>query len=141
MTGNERRGQVRLRPGALTFVAVRPPFSRLGRLIDIGQDGLSFQYLGTAGQMGNQLKENGSFEIDIFLKDRRYYLPKMPCVVIYDKKSEEGETFPAGLEIRRCGMKFGQLEKEQMSRLDLYLETYAAMGISQTDVKSVPHHA
>jgi hypothetical protein len=141
MTISERRGQARLQPGAVTFVAVRPHFVKLGRLIDIGQDGLSFQYVGQIGETGGRLKETMSFEIDIFLKDRRYYLPGMPCVVIYDRKSEHEEAFPAGLEIRRCGLKFRGLEKEQMSRLDLYLETYAAVGISSRDVEALRHHA
>jgi hypothetical protein len=140
MTRGERRGRVRLRPGVVTFVAVRPDFDKLGRLIDIGQGGLSFQYVGQIGETGGGLKETTSFEIDLFLKDRRYYLPGMPCVVIYDRRSEQRETFPPGLEFRRCGLKFGELEKEQVSRLDLYLETYAALGIPSRRVKALRHH-
>jgi hypothetical protein len=116
-----------------SVVAVRPNFVKLGRLIDIAQDGLSFQYLGQSGETGSRLKEMASIEIDIFLKGSKYYLPGMPCVLIYDRKSEPGGSFPAGLETRRCGLKFGQLQKEQMSRLEFYIERYSAEGISQPD--------
>ncbi|MBW1780328.1 MAG: hypothetical protein JRL30_06275 [Deltaproteobacteria bacterium] len=122
---------MRLRPGDVTFVAVRPRFARLGRLIDIGEDGLSFQYLEQVGrQAGTRERAAESFEIDIFVKDKKYYLPGMPCVVIYDKRSDQGETLPAGLETRRCGLQFKRLKKKQADQLDVYLETYAASSAS-----------
>ena len=126
MMENERRGKVRLRPKVLTFVAVRPGFVELGRLLDIGEEGLSFQYLGKSGGIGGQKEDKLSFEVDIFLSDKKYYLPRVPCVLIYDRKSEEGATFPFGLENRHCVLRFRRLKKGQIDQLGLYLKEYAA---------------
>jgi len=41
----ERRESFRLRPKLDTFVALRPEFSTLGKLMDINKSGLCFQYL------------------------------------------------------------------------------------------------
>ncbi len=128
MLEDEQRGNVRFRPTALTFVAVRPNFARLGKVIDIGENGLSFQYLDQPVEnRGRRLEAMEPMEIDMFLKDNRYYLPKMQCRLIYDSRSKEENSLPAGMETRRCGLRFGRLGKEQRDRLKFYLETYAAM--------------
>jgi len=42
----ERRRNMRLNPKELTFVSVRPEFSKAGELFNMSRDGLCFQYLG-----------------------------------------------------------------------------------------------
>jgi len=81
----ERRRTLRSYPNELTFVVMRPEFSKSGKLLDISSGGLCFQYLFTSNP-----SEGGaaSVKIDIFIIDNGYYLPKVPCTLVYDEKKE-----------------------------------------------------
>jgi hypothetical protein len=118
----ERRRNARLHPKKLTFVAVRPEFSRSGELFNISRSGLCFQYL----RMQNPTEdESKSIKIDIFIINNNYYLPKVPCTLIYDVEEKKGPTlFPKDFEFRRCGLKFGEISFEQAQKLGLYLENH-----------------
>jgi len=116
----ERRGKFRLQSKDLTFVAVRPEFVNLGRLLDISKDGLCFQYMSKEGQV----IDGATFNIDIFINRNGYYLSRVPCRLIYDREINEGTTFPIGLEYRRCGLQFQRLTKEQADGLALYLKIH-----------------
>ena len=122
MKNNERREHARLRPKKLTFVALRPDFIKLGKIIDISKGGLCFQYMAKEDQDDG----NTSLSVDMFISDNGYYLPGIPCRLIRDIKMEEGMTFPIGLEYRLCGLQFGKLKKEQRSQLDHYLKDHTA---------------
>jgi hypothetical protein len=114
----ERRRNARLNPKELTFVAVRPEFSQSGELLDISRGGLCFQYLrklNPGGDMKTPLK------IDIFIINNGYYLPKIPCTLVYDVETDKEALFPMSLESRRCGLQFGNLSHEQTSQVELYL--------------------
>jgi len=118
----ERRKNARLNPRELTFVAVRPEFSRSGELLDISRGGLCFQYLhrqNPGGNMGTPLK------IDIFIINNGYYLPKVPCTMVYDAEEKRGPTlFPMNFEFRRCGLQFSKLSHEQAHKVELYLKNH-----------------
>jgi len=122
MTNTERRQKVRLQPKALTFVAVRPEFARLGRLIDISMDGACFQYM----THGDQVGDTESIDVDIFLNNNGLYLQNVPCSMIYDKVIEGGMTLPNIMENRRCGLQFRRLTQEHIAQMDLYLRDYTA---------------
>jgi len=118
----ERRRNSRVSPKEPTFVAVRPEFSRSGELLDISRGGLRFQYLrkiNPGEDMATPLK------IDIFLINNGYYLPKVPCTLIYDVEEEKGPALlPMRLESRHCGLKFGKLSPEQTRQVELYLSQH-----------------
>ncbi|MFC1535272.1 hypothetical protein ACFL7M_18135 [Thermodesulfobacteriota bacterium] len=122
MTDTERREKVRLRPENLTFVAVRPEFAKLGRLLDITIDGLCFQYMAH----GDLVEYASSIEVDIFMNNNGYYLQSIPCEFIYDTVIEKEETLPTGVEFRRCGLHFVKLSKEHIDQLELYIKEYTA---------------
>ena len=118
----ERRRNARLNPKELTFVVVRPEFSRSGELLDISRDGLCFQYLRRLNPRGDVATP---LRIDIFTINNGYYLPKVPCTLIYDVEEKKGPTlFPMRLEFRRCGLQFGKLSHEQTRQVELYLNHY-----------------
>ena len=77
----ERRRNARVSPKEMTFVAMRPEFSKSGELLDISRGGLCFQYLRRLNHEGNV---KTSLKIDIFIINNGYYLPKVPCTLIYD---------------------------------------------------------
>jgi len=69
--------------------------------------------------MGTPLK------IDIFIINNGYYLPKVPCTMVYDAEEKKGPTlFPMNFEFRRCGLQFGKLSQEQASQVELYLSQH-----------------
>ena len=132
MNKTERRETYRLLPKDLTFVAMRPKFSKLGKLLNISGSGLCFQYMGQIGAQKDQAGNGTSFEVDMFVSDKEYYLPRVPCSLIYDTELERGMTFPIGLEYRCCGLKFKKFTKNQTDQLSLYLKNYTVKNREQT---------
>jgi len=126
MINAERREEVRLRPKDLTFVAVRPKFAKLGRLLDINRRGLCFQYMAESRAEGDLTGSTGSLEIDIFIKNNEYYLPSLLCKLIYDAKMKDRTIFPMGLEYRSCGLQFRKPERTQIDQLELFLKNQTA---------------
>jgi len=117
----ERRRNARLNPKELTFVVLRPEFSKSGELLDISRGGLCFQYLHKPNP-GRDVP--ASVKIDIFIINNGYYLPKVPCTLIYDVEKKEATSFPISLEFRRCGLQFGELSHEQTRQVELYLSNH-----------------
>jgi len=128
MMNAERREALRFRPKDLTFVALRPDFARLGKMLDISKGGLSFQYITSAGEV-DQPKDVASLDIDLFLSKNGYYLAGVPCKMIYEKKKEIGALDPSNLEYRLCGLEFGELTKGQSNLLEFYLSHYTSDSI------------
>jgi len=122
----ERREIERSRPRDLTFVSVRSKSAKLGKLLDISKDGLSFQYMAETGVQGDQVQNVTPLEIDMFISDKGYHLASLPCKLVYDTETVERTTFPIGLEYRRCGLKFGKLIEKQTDQLKFYLKSHVA---------------
>ena len=117
----ERRESLRLRPKEKTFVALRPEFVKLGKLLDISKRGLCFQYF----SRGESIRKSPKLNIDMFISNNGYYLPNIPCREIYDEKISKGMTVAMGLEYHRCGLQFDTLSKHQIDQLDLFLSEHA----------------
>jgi len=90
----------------------------LGRIRDISRGGLAFEYVCSEGG-----REESS-AIDIFLSGQGFYLPEIPCKVVYD--FHMGADLPSISEFqeRRCGVEFGKLTEEQERKLELFFSTY-----------------
>ena len=116
----ERREKERRRPKDTTFVALRPEFVKLGKLTDISSTGLCFEYLAK----GEVAPGPNPIEMDMFISGNGYYLPNVPCRLIYDIKTKRGMTFMVGLEYRRCGLHFTRLSEAQMDQLEYYLTNH-----------------
>ena len=117
----ERRKNARLNPKELTFVVVRPEFSRSGELCNISRGGLCFEYLHKQNPAGNVAK---SLKVDIFIINNGYYLPKVPCTLVYDVEKKGPTLFPMSFEFRSCGLQFGKLSHEQTRQVEIYLSHY-----------------
>ena len=120
---DERRINLRLQPKEATFIALRPEFARLGKLRDINRQGLCFQYL----CKGEPIEISVPLNVDMFVSNNGYYLPNIPCKLVYDKKVKNG-AFVVGLEYRRCGLKFDRLNRQQSEQLELYLNEHTTKG-------------
>ena len=122
MSASERREDLRMRPKKMTYVALRPDFSKLGKIQDISMGGLCFQYMAKEGQNG----DSEHFDIDIFISEDGYYLPSVPCKLVYEKKMKKAVSHPVSLEYRLCGLQFDQLSGEQAGQLVHYLKNHTA---------------
>ena len=116
----ERRKTVRFLPQTETYVALRPDFTKLGKLIDISRGGLAFRYIGP------EEESRGPTQLDLFTGNNGFYLSRLPCKVIYDASSLKKETSSPLLERRRCGLEFGEATEAQTAQLDLYFANHVA---------------
>jgi len=117
----ERRKDVRMKPNELTFVALRPDFSRLGKVIDISRGGICFQYM--VPENHDALTE--ALWVDVFLSTSSYYVPSVPCQLVYERRHQPG-AFPIGMEYRQCGIRFADLTADQSAQLSFYLANHTA---------------
>jgi c-di-GMP-binding flagellar brake protein YcgR len=117
----EHRKHKRLGVETLAFAAFRPEFKKLVRIRNISRSGLACEYLVHKGM--NQ--GSSESEIDIFLSDDKFYVPKLPCRVVYDTKIAKHEKiFNHTMENRRCGLKFGKLSEIQRKQLEFFIENH-----------------
>ncbi len=91
----------------------------IGKLNNISQGGLAFQYTPVEGQKPE------SETIDIMAKSPDLlYLPSMACRTMYDiSVLAEDQTF-TGASTRLRGLKFVGLQKVQTQKLTLFIEKY-----------------
>jgi hypothetical protein len=116
---DERRRLRRCFPRNTAFAVLRPHFTKLGKIKDINRDGLAFHYI------AHQEQKRDSSDIDIFLSGDRFYLSKIPSEIIYDIKIvEENNVFLDAFETRRCGLKFGELTRDQALQLEFFLKNH-----------------
>ena len=113
----ERRKYTRFRAKDGALIEVRSHRGRLGEIIDISKGGLAFRYI----DIGDRPK--GSFELDIFLKEKGFRLERVPARTISDLKMTK--YFPySSTKTRRQGVQFGDLTQTQISKLDHFIKNY-----------------
>lgn len=117
----ERREKERLRPQKMTFIAFKPQFVKLGKILDISEGGLCCQYLAKDNQ-----DQDTAVQADIFMSENGYYLPDVACKMVWETEAEQKMTFPIGFQTRRCGLQFVKLTKEQKNKLEYYLQKHTA---------------
>jgi len=114
------RTEGRLIPEDLTFVALRPEFNQLGRILNISKGGLCFRYLSIEGKVGDSIY----LDIDIFIGNSGYYLPGLSCKLIYDFEMTKKTTSLASMKFRLCGLKFISPGNKQIDQLEFYLNSH-----------------
>ena len=113
----ERRKHRRFRVHHGTYVALGPPHGTVGPMIDISAGGLSFRYVGQEEQT------DGSY-VNVFLTEANFYLEKLPIRTVLDVEITDESTFRP-LKMRRCGLRFEGLTKDQASQLQFFIENYS----------------
>jgi hypothetical protein len=123
ITSVERRKCERLVPQDITFAVFRPDFKKLGPVQDISRSGLGVGYIYPAHEEVFMNGNATAVEIDIFDMNNLFYVPKIPCRLIYDMQSEK-VTSHNGVVSKYCGLKFGQLTKDQKEKINHFLENF-----------------
>jgi hypothetical protein len=111
----ERRKQKRFRVPRGIFVLINPDSSKVGQIIDIGMDGLAFDYVGADMESSTE-----SRELKIFTSDYSFRLYNIPCRIVSDLKTYR---VPPGLPtgLGRCGVHFGDMTPYQTARLEYFI--------------------
>jgi hypothetical protein len=114
----QRRKHKRFRVPRGVFVLLNGDRSKVGQIIDIGMDGLAFDYVGA-----NMESSTESRGLDIFTWDHAFRLYNIPCRIISDL---ENYKIPRGLPtgLGRCGVHFGDLTPYQTARLEYFIERH-----------------
>jgi hypothetical protein len=112
---SERRQSARYAVDDALFVTFRPHFDRVGKLRDISKDGAAIEY---SVFEPCQRPQTDHVEIDFFSRSEDFHLPKIPCKVVYDVRSDNHPSFNV-FETRRCGLQFGGLTDQQSRLMDI----------------------
>ena len=101
------------------FALLWPYFNKRGQIIDISLGGLSFRYV------ASEEDSNASSEMDILIIENGFYIDKIPFDNIYDFEISN-ESSQLTFQMRRLGVKFRELNPEQISKLEFFIGTYTA---------------
>ena len=113
----ERRKYKRFQVPIGTFVGFGPYFGKVGEILDLSLGGLSFRYMGID-------EPNGSSYLDIFLIDNDFYIRKLSFVTVTDFATVT-EMAPISTTLRRRGVKFRTLTRQQRSDLEHFIDRHA----------------
>jgi hypothetical protein len=113
----EQRKHKRFSVSNGAFVALRPDYLKVGQLKNLGMDGLAFTYLINDGTAPDQ-----SFELDIFLVGRTFFLKDMPFRTISDV-ARDGILF-SSVRTRQMRVQFGDLTSHQKAQLEEFIQNH-----------------
>jgi hypothetical protein len=117
----ERRKHKRYSVSEGAFVALRPPDSGVGRLIDISMSGLTFDYVTM------QPPSAKATELNVFVTNSAFSLREIPIRSVWDLTTYDIPTTP--LHKRRCGVEFGDLTSDQRLQIEHFIENYTVAEV------------
>lgn len=122
----ERRAFSRLPVVYNAYAALKIGIFKIGRIQNISMNGLMFTYLGL------NASKNTSSEVDLFLLHESFYLPDLPCNVIYCAPKYRKNNNLSFTHIG-CGLKFGTLDRLQKEQLNQFLNRSANYQMQSND--------
>jgi hypothetical protein len=125
----ERRKEKRFQTEKNTYALLRARGSKLGRVIDISKGGLAFRYV----SVGERLK--GPLELDLLSHQYDYRIDKIPVKVITDLELANKKAFKS-TTLKRVGVQFGKLTREQKSKLEHFIKDHAVGETSRLQVET-----
>ena len=109
----ERRKHKRFRVHSGAFVILSPSDTCMGRITDIGMDGLAFKCVGSEKPSSRPNK------LEIFVTDTAFCLKELPCQIVYDLTIQSPFS---SLNKKRYGVHFGKLTPHQKAQLAYFIE-------------------
>jgi len=120
----EKRTHRRYTAKERAFALLKPYCDKLGQIKDISLGGLSFEYLDVGAEA--QMNPPQKVSIDIIMTRDSFYLSQLPCEIVYDEALEgDSSHFVVGIEARRCGLHFSNLDTEQKENLERFIKKHA----------------
>jgi hypothetical protein len=114
----EKRRYKRYRAKENAIVEPESKSGSPGQIIDIGLDGLSYQYLPN----GKPTKD--SFTLDIIVTRNGFHLKKIPVKKISDFYLFHNEALLNLVMMRRASVQYANLTKEKRSKLEHFIQHY-----------------
>ncbi len=113
-----------LKEGA--FAATENGLPKVGKVKDISQGGLSFEYL------YDSETDSDAKLVDIWMLGAKYALRDVPCKKVYDIRSaSDYENYPfASTIMNRCGLQFGTLSTDQSAKLSSFIREQTISSMS-----------
>lgn len=118
--GAEKRKTARFIPKENTFAAFGNGLPKVGKIKDISQGGLSFEYL------YDSETDSHDNRVEIWMLGAKYALRDVPCKKVYDIRSgSDYENHPfVSTIMNRCGLQFGTLSTDQSSKLSSFIREH-----------------
>jgi hypothetical protein len=122
-TKDDRRQSTRYATNSDFFLAFWPSLDRVGKLRDVSDSGVAFEYA-----VFDVKDEVMDVEVDIFAsRPSHLMLRRVPCKVVYDIKLERPSM--VGIETRRCGLRFENLSQQHTELLKILLSKYVSNAL------------
>ena len=103
--------------GEIAFAVIKSKPIKMGQIINISTDGLAFHYI------DRNRGSNRLFKMDILFAKDAFYLDRILFKPIFD--FEITSDIPLNsFSIRKCGVKFGELNQRQRSQLEYFICNY-----------------
>ncbi|ABK18022.1 PilZ domain-containing protein [Syntrophobacter fumaroxidans] len=99
------------------FFATAREFLKLGEILDISLGGLAMRYVGFGEQ------PDGPIEVELFGSSGEVVrLGRFPCRIVYD--FELADESWGILKVRRCGIQFRELSKQQLAQIQTFIDSF-----------------
>jgi hypothetical protein len=116
--------------GEIAFAVIKSKPTKMGQIVDISRQGLAFHYIDRHGA------SNDLFKMDILFAQDAFYLDRMLFKPVFD--FEIHTDFPLNtFKIRKCGVQFGELNSQQRSRLEYFINNHTT-DKAHYDIKPQP---
>ena len=100
--------------GEIAFAVIKSKPIKMGQIINISTDGLAFHYI------DHNKGSNSLFKMDILLASDAFYLDRILFKPVFD--FEITSEIPLNsFSIRKCGVKFGEMNQRQRSQLEYFI--------------------
>ena len=108
-----------LSKGEIAFTVIKSKPPRMGRIVEISRNGLTFDYI------ENDETCSRKAEMDILVVDDNFHIRRLPFELIKDALIEADMPFDP-LTMKRMTVQFSSLTYHQKRKLDHFLEHYAS---------------
>ena len=116
-SGTDRRDNARFYAQEGAFAIHRNHIIKMGQILNVSINGLAFSYIDDGKW------QNGSFNLDIFLTDRGFYLKSVQSKIISDCEILNEIPF-SSIIMRRRGVQFEELMDNQGAQLEYFLQNH-----------------
>jgi hypothetical protein len=113
----DRRKEQRFKVKEGAYAVLKPYTSKLGQIIDISKNGLSFQYVLNSEQALN------ASHVDILLPDSGFFLDNLQFKPVLESKISKDFSFST-LTVMRYSLEFENLTTDKRNSLEYFIQNH-----------------
>ena len=111
--------------GEIAFAVIKSKPIKMGQIVNISTDGLAFHYI------DRKAGSNSLFKMDILFAKDAFYLDRLLFKPIFDIEIKTDIPLNSFV-IRKCGVKFGELNQRQRSQLEYFICNHTLSSVEST---------